>query len=107
MMVPQLQRQIMALARKKGWGVSPSDIIFAEKIALIHQEVSEVLEAYRKNNMHGRDGVAEELADVLARIIHLAGIYQIDLEKAFAKKMKRNRGRDWNRDQLYIDKRKR
>ncbi len=96
----------MALAKKKGWGASPSDVIFAEKIALIHQEVSEALEAYRKGKVHGRNGIAEEFSDIILRTLHLATIYDINIESAIRQKLAINKKRNWNRDQLYIDKRK-
>ena len=101
-----LRDAIMRLARKKGWGTKPKEVHFAEKIALIHSEASEALEAYRKHNITGRDSVTEELTDILMRVVHLAGIYNIDLEKEVMKKMKRNATRDWSNDRLYVDKRK-
>ncbi|MDO8582101.1 MAG: MazG nucleotide pyrophosphohydrolase domain-containing protein [bacterium] len=97
----------MALAKKKGWGTIPDDVIFSEKIALLHGEVAEALEAYRKRNINGKDGVAEELGDIILRTLHLAGIYKIDVVKAVQKKLMRNAGRDWRADQLYLDKKKR
>jgi hypothetical protein len=60
MELKSIQEKIMALAREKGWGVDPSDVIFAEKIALLHSEVSEALEAYRKNEMTGAHGFPKE-----------------------------------------------
>ena len=105
--IATLQKKILVLAKKKGWGMTPDDVIFAEKIALLHQEVSEALEAYRKGNIHKRDGLAEELADIVLRTLHLAGIYTIDVTKAIQKKLTRNAKRDWSADQLYLDKKKR
>lgn len=105
--IATLQKKILVLAKKKGWGTAPADVIFAEKIALLHQEVSEALEAYRKGNVHKRDGLAEEFADIVLHTLHLAGIYKIDVTKAIQKKLARNARRDWSADQLYIDKKKR
>ncbi len=102
--IKQLQTIILDLAKEKGWGTKPEEIIFAEKIALIHSELSEALEAYRKGQMDGRHGVAEELADVLMRTLQLAGIYNIDLEKELLKKIDIDKNRDWDNDQLYIDR---
>lgn len=97
----------MALAEEKDWGTKPDEVIFAEKLALLHQEVSETLEAYREGRMDGEHGVPEELADAIMRILHIAGIYEIDLEAAMQKKLDKNQGRDWSNDQLYIDRDKR
>ena len=71
-----------------------------EKFALIHSEVSEAMEAYRKKNMDGKDGMAEELADVVIRIFHLAGVHKIDIEKEILKKLKFNKDRKWDWDNM-------
>lgn len=59
-------------------------------LALIHSEVSEALEAFRKDD---RDNFAEELADVVIRTLDCAGGLGIDLEKAVLAKLEKNRGR--------------
>ncbi|MFA6467157.1 MAG: hypothetical protein WCV71_04845 [Patescibacteria group bacterium] len=104
MTLQELQNLILQQAKDKDWGVIPQDIIFAEKLALIHQELSEALAAYRGGQMTGKDGVAEELADVVMRVMHLAGIYSFDLESEILKKIEVNKTRDWSKDQLYIDR---
>ncbi|MFC1612349.1 hypothetical protein ACFL29_00680 [Patescibacteria group bacterium] len=103
----ELQESVLEIAKEKNWGTSPDEIIFGEKIALLHAEISEALEAYRKGQMTGRDSVAEELADAVMRIMQLAGIYKIDLEKEILDKLEINKNRDWNNDQLYKDRDKR
>lgn len=107
MELKDLQNKVEELAKAKDWGTKPDDIIFAEKIALLHAEVSEVLEAYRQSNMKDRHGVEEELGDVLMRLLHLAIIYDVDLEKQVLNKIEINQTRDWSTDQLYIDRDKR
>jgi len=107
MTLKELQDLVMAQAKEKSWGTKPEEIIFAEKLALLHQEVSETLEAYRKGKMSGEHGVGEELADVIMRTLQLAGIYNIDLEEEILKKIDINKDRDWSDDQLYIDRDKR
>jgi hypothetical protein len=42
---------IMQQAKEKGFGTKPEEINVAEKIALIHSEISEAFEAYRHNNI--------------------------------------------------------
>jgi NTP pyrophosphatase (non-canonical NTP hydrolase) len=92
----ELQNKILKQATEKGFGTKPDDINVAEKIALIHSEVSEAYEAYRHNNIDGKDGFAEELGDVIQRTLHLAAVLNIDLEEAILKKIESNKSRDWN-----------
>lgn len=91
----KIARMVMRIAEEKKFGVKQGEINTMEKIALIHGEVSEAMEAYRQKNMDGKDGFAEELADVVIRVLHLAGIYKIDLEKEILKKLKLNKNREW------------
>ena len=90
----------MHQAEQKGFGTSPEDINVAEKIALIHSEVSEAYEAYRHKNIHGKDGFEEELGDVLQRLLHLCGVLDINLEAAVLKKLDYNKERVWDWDNL-------
>ena len=91
----QLEDLVMQLAKDKGFGVKLSEINVLEKIALVHSEISEALEAYRHKRMKGQDGFGEELADAIIRIFHLAGACRIDLEKEILKKLKHNKNREW------------
>lgn len=59
----------------------------AEKLALIHSEVSECLEAVRNNDDFNE---AEELADTLVRLLDYAGGFGIDLSGAYYRKMLAN-----------------
>ncbi len=61
-------------------GTEPEEIIVAEKIALIHSEISEAYEAFLKNNYTDRHGVHEEMADVLLRTLHLGGIFKVPMD---------------------------
>lgn len=70
---------------------------FGERIALIHSELSEALEADRKDLMDDklphRKGVEVELADAVIRIFDLAGAEGYDLAGAIIEKNKFNRSR--------------
>lgn len=70
---------------------------FGERIALIHSELSEALEADRKDLMDDklphRRGVEVELADALLRIFDLAGAEGLDLAGALIEKNEYNRRR--------------
>jgi len=71
---------------------------FGEMIALVHSELSEALEAHRKDLMDDklphRKGVDVELADALIRIFDIAGGLNIDLGRAVMEKMFYNRNRE-------------
>lgn len=100
MELKELQKMVMDQAKEKGFGTKPEEISVAEKIALIHSEVTEAFEAYRKKNIDEKDGFKEELGDVLQRVIHLAGIFEIDLEKEILKKIESNKDRVWSWEEL-------
>src|SRR5438309_526984 len=86
----------MKLTKAKGFGTIPDEINVGEKLALIHSEVSEVLQAYRKN----KGAVESELADIIIRVAHLAGVLGADLEGAITKKFAENDKRNWDWDPL-------
>ncbi|PIR03921.1 MAG: hypothetical protein COV59_01910 [Candidatus Magasanikbacteria bacterium CG11_big_fil_rev_8_21_14_0_20_39_34] len=92
-----LSELVMQQAKEKGFGTSASKIDVAEKFVLIHSEVTEAFEAYRKGNRDGDNGLAEELGDIIQRVLHLAGCLNIDIEDAILKKLEKNKGRNWER----------
>ena len=100
MTIKELTQLILKQAEEKGWGTNAKKIIVAEKIALIHSEISEAFEGYRHKNINRRHGFKEEIGDALTRILHLCGVLDVDIEKAVLKKLKINKKRIWNRNKL-------
>ncbi len=96
MTIKEITEKIMKIAEEKGFGTKKDEINVGEKIALIHSEISEAFEAYRHKNMKGKDGFYEELGDCIQRILHLCGIFNIDIEKEILKKINYNQTRNWN-----------
>lgn len=72
--------------------------LVAEKLVLIHSEISEAMESARKNlkddNLPHRSGVEVELADAVIRILDLAGALQLDLAGAIQEKLAYNAVRE-------------
>jgi NTP pyrophosphatase (non-canonical NTP hydrolase) len=59
-----------AVSTSKGfWDLEPNPDVYLAKMALIHSEVSEVLEAYRKQQ--GPEKIADEFADIFIRMVDL------------------------------------
>jgi len=68
--------------------------LVAQKLCLVHSEISEAMEAHRKGLMDdklpNRKGIEVELADAVIRIADLAGALGLDLGAALVEKMEFN-----------------
>jgi NTP pyrophosphatase (non-canonical NTP hydrolase) len=84
-------KECHTVAKKKGWWEEARNE--GELIALMHSELSEVLEAMRRH--HPKEAIAEELADCCIRIFDYCGAKNIDLEKALLKKIEYNKTRSY------------
>lgn len=73
----------------------------AEMLCLIHSEVSEALEGFRKNlndtHLTDRQMIEVELADVLIRVFDLAGYLELDLGQSYRRKLVYNATREDHR----------
>lgn len=91
-----LQEEVHANAIEKGFWNSDN---FGEKIALIHSELSEALEAHRK--AYPLVDIAEELADVTIRVMDLCEHLGIDLWQAVINKHNKNKKRPYLHGKKY------
>ena len=86
-------RQVRELADAKGFSSRPERVW--EMLALIHTEVSEATDAYKKGEPIEK--VGEELIDTIIRILHLLSALDLDAEELFERKMEVN----WSRPHKY------
>jgi len=88
----------MDLAEEARKGTRFGKSLVAEKLCLIHSEVSEAMEAARKNLMDDklthRLGVEVELADAIIRILDLGGALNLDIGGAIIEKRAYNAVRE-------------
>jgi NTP pyrophosphatase (non-canonical NTP hydrolase) len=89
----QKMLEVRALADGKGFSSDPERIW--EMLALIHTEVSEATDAYKKGE--SMEHLGEELTDAVIRILHLMSALNLDAEELFQNKMKKN----WERPYKY------
>lgn len=91
----ELAREIVAINTANGWSVlKPEQWGDTYKVpailALVHSEVSEALEAFRKNDVAN---FQEELADIVIRVLGCAEGLQVDIEAVILAKLEKNRQR--------------
>lgn len=79
---------------KDGFDLRTNPMCFAQKLALVHSELSEALEGDRKDSMDShlphRDSREVELADAIIRIFDLCGAYNMDIGGAIEEKLAYN-----------------
>jgi NTP pyrophosphatase (non-canonical NTP hydrolase) len=96
-MLNEIGKEIGEINRANGWE-APTPQSWADPyripaaLALITSETSEALEGWRHDD---HKNFAEELADVLIRVLDLADGLKIDLDRAVAEKLEANKRRGW------------
>jgi NTP pyrophosphatase (non-canonical NTP hydrolase) len=98
--IAQMADEVLDLCHAKGWYDRP--VSFGEAIALLHSEVSEALEAWRRwgtadaTEVDGKpEGVGSEFADVFIRLLNYCSRFDVDLEAEYERKMAYNRTRPY------------
>lgn len=93
-----LSKKIIAVNTANGWGVTTpqdwreSNYKIPAILALVHSEISEALEAFRKNDWKN---FSEELADIVIRVLDCSGGLGIDLDTCVADKIEKNKARGY------------
>ena len=97
--IPELQKIAHRIAKDKGWYDDNRTI--GEVCALVHSEISEALECYRRGQMdmvyeNGKpEGFPVELADAVIRILDTCEHLNIDLNEVMYYKMLYNKTRSY------------
>jgi NTP pyrophosphatase (non-canonical NTP hydrolase) len=102
MTIEELVKDIHKNAKAHGWWEYERS--FGEVIALIHSELSEALEEYRKGKLPNEtyysnsgkpEGIPSELADAIIRIFDYCGYAKIDIAKMILEKHNYNKTRPY------------
>ena len=95
--IKDAQEVAWSIAEEKGF--HSGDRSRAKVLALIHSEVSEALEADRNDRPKG--DYAEELADIVIRVLDHAEEEDINLEQRIYAKMRQNEQREYKHGKEY------
>jgi NTP pyrophosphatase (non-canonical NTP hydrolase) len=94
----QVSLRVHATAVEKGWHKEPRSV--GDLICLMHSELSEALESYRKgietdDHIPDFSGIEAEFADVIIRIMDASELMRLDVAGAILAKAKHNESRSY------------
>lgn len=96
-----LKKHVFETAKANGFHDDDGEFLYAfVRAALIHTEVSEVVEELRKDGVDW-DKVAEECADIVIRVLDFAQTYDLPLGDAILSKMEKNRARPYKHGKAF------
>lgn len=103
--IESMQEQIFSAMKANGFWEGLQDN-FGAKTALVHSELSEMLEANRKDVRHDDKvpmftGEEAEAADTIIRLLDMAGRYNWRLGEAIVAKMQHNLRREYKHGKAY------
>ena len=94
----QMAAEIRQINSENGWNVLQASEWSASRykvpaiLALIHSEVSEALEAFRRDD---NENFCEEMADILIRVLDCVGGLTDDFDSVVRAKLEKNRQRGY------------
>jgi NTP pyrophosphatase (non-canonical NTP hydrolase) len=96
----ELMEEAYQVAVSKGWEEDAETRSFGDETALLHSEISEAFEAYRRRGFdywegeNGKpEGVGPEFADEFIRLLHYCRCHGFDLQFEYDRKTAYNRTR--------------